>query len=116
MGRDRERTARTGSVKGRIGALQRARSVVKRDVGDVPSFAALGGFGGVVDRLLDNGAAIFIARTRDGGAISVTVRDYDSELREWPKSQDELASLLRAIGDAYAPDEVEPTAGPQRAS
>lgn len=81
MGTDRERSVRGG--KGRGGSFTRGvnpfaaeRSVeCGAKIADVPDGAS------TVDSVLDNGLAVIFGRTKDGGAVSITLLDGDERHR-----------------------------------
>lgn len=51
----------------------------------------------------DNGAAIMLGRTSDGGALSITVLDGQDKIREWPHSVDDCETTLRWLIDMFEP-------------
>ena len=52
---------------------------------------------GLICELIDAGHAIAIARTRDGGAISVTVYVGEERLRSYAHSESELEELFEGL-------------------
>lgn len=54
-----------------------------------------------MDAALNQGCAVMVARTRDGGAYSVTVLDGDDRYRAYAATQDELNSILDKILETY---------------
>jgi len=105
MGSDRERAARNG--RGRGGSLQTSANPFTRDrkydggarVGRSENFAL------AIDGALNSGLAIILGRTRDGGAISITLLAGEERHRTYCASQDELdeacAAIIRLVaGDA----------------
>lgn len=50
------------------------------------------------------GAAIMLGRTSDGGALSVTVLDGESRIREWPNSVEEFDSLYNWLVGMFNSD------------
>lgn len=71
----------------------------------LPKLGRVPNVGAILDDVVDCGGAVFIASTRAGKALSVTVRDGDSEVREWPRDQDELDELFELIGRTFDPDQ-----------
>ena len=52
----------------------------------------------------DNGAAIILGKTTDGGALSITVLDGNDKIREWPHSIEDTENTLRWLVDMFAAD------------
>lgn len=50
----------------------------------------------------DNGAAIILGKTTDGGALSITVLDGNDKIREWPHTVEETENTLRWLVDMFA--------------
>lgn len=50
------------------------------------------------------GNAVTLGRTSDGGALSLTLLAGGERLKKYAKDADELASLLKALGEAELPE------------
>jgi len=57
---------------------------------------------------VDSGAAITFSRTRDGGASVVAVIDNGDVSKHYARDAEELAGVIQAICEVYAPDEKAP--------
>ena len=90
MGSDREGQAKTR--RGRGGALQTTSNVFGRERrGEVnPKMEGVNLGADTVDRLHAHGYALVIGRTRDGGAVSITLLDGDERHRTYCATQEEL--------------------------
>lgn len=69
--------------------------------GSAPSLSEATFLGQAVDKLLDAGCAIIIGRTRDGGAVVLTVLDGDERHRTYCSTEVELDNAIAAISDIY---------------
>jgi len=54
-----------------------------------------------VDKVTQNGAALILGLTSDGGAYSVCVLSGQDKVREYPHSVAECEDLLRSIGEFF---------------
>lgn len=59
------------------------------------------GLGMACDAILGEGCAIVFSRTRDGGALVVTILDDDQRHRTYCSNQVELDRAIESIGYAY---------------
>lgn len=50
----------------------------------------------------DNGAAILLGKTSDGGALSIKVFDGNDKVEEWPHSVADCESTLRWLIEMFA--------------
>ena len=63
-----------------------------------------------IDIALGSGCAIIIGKTRDGGAISLTILDGDDRHRTYCATDAELGEAALAIRDTYrTPTEIVPS-------
>jgi len=95
----RYRTAADGSASSRlsrIGWPSGDRGRARPEFTEVPGFAA------TCDLVVAAGAAIMFSRTRDGGAIVVSVFDGDDRAKEYAAQLDELVEIFRQLAAAYA--------------
>lgn len=80
-----------------------------RDPGTV-RFADVATLGGVIDAIVGAGCAVTFGRTRDGGAVSVTVLDDDDRWRQYCASAEDLSDALTALEIYYLPVQAVGTA------
>jgi hypothetical protein len=79
----------------------------KRPFGAPPRGAAGARFsrceelGAILDGLIGEGDAILLARTADGGAISITLMRDNRREKSYPVSQEELNFLMDWLKDEY---------------
>jgi hypothetical protein len=55
----------------------------------------------MLDRVTRSGDALVIGRTRDGGAISITVISGDDREKLYASTDDELAAVITELCEAY---------------
>jgi hypothetical protein len=67
------------------------------------SLGDLSRFGLVLDKVLAEGAAVMVGRTRDGGALVLTVLDGDQRHRTYCSSTAELEAALESLEAAFTP-------------
>jgi len=97
MGTDRRREIH--GVRGRGGSLQtssnpfssKTRPDARARIEDAPRAST------AIDALLDNGCAIIIGKTQDGGAISITILAGEERHRTYCADQEELNDAFDAI-------------------
>jgi hypothetical protein len=92
--------------KGKPVVAVRVRPVVDPFVRRTPRVADallvdVAGLGQVVDAVIGRGDGITIARTRDGGAISITILSGDARPRGYASSQVELDELFAGLAETY---------------
>jgi hypothetical protein len=59
------------------------------------------GLGNTIDRILDSGSAVIIGRTRDGGAVVLTVLEGDVRHKTYCSNADELDEAMRAFDEYF---------------
>jgi len=72
-----------------------ASGAAKVSLGDVSRF------GLVLDTVLAEGAAVMVGRTRDGGALVLTVLDGDNRHRTYCSTNAELEAALESLESAF---------------
>lgn len=92
--RNPEKMSKGGLVTSRNPFVGGANSIA-------PKLAEHAGFGIAVDTVLAGGCALIVGRTRDGGAISLTVLDGDERHRGYAANHKELDNLLGNLMDKY---------------
>jgi hypothetical protein len=80
--------------KNPFGATRQARGVA-------PEYASQIRLGLAVDMLIRAGCAIMLGRTRDGGALVITVLDGDDRHRTYCVTEEELNDAIRALEEMY---------------
>lgn len=66
-----------------------------------PDLSDNANLGHVVDKILSAGCGIILARTRDGGALVITVLDGDTRHRTYCSDDTELEEALDSLNDYY---------------
>ena len=97
-----------GRIAGRAEALNRALAGSGQRRGEAPAFDECAGVTAAIVRVVDSGAAITFSRTRDGGASVVAVIDNGDVSKHYARDAEELAGVIQAICEVYAPDEKAP--------
>ncbi len=59
------------------------------------------GVGAILDRVIEAGAALIVARTRDGGAIALTLLNDDGREKTYAVSQADLDDALSELANRY---------------
>lgn len=66
-----------------------------------PNLDELSNLGSAIDEILQCGAAILIGRTRDGGAVVLTILDGADRYRTYCSDHQELEGAVRVIHEQY---------------
>ena len=69
--------------------------------GGAPDFASVKNMGAVIDALVKAGCAIMLGRTRDEGALVLTILDGDDRHRTYCSSEEELDAAFDAMAEMY---------------
>lgn len=72
-----------------------------KTVGVAPSFGDISGFGIAIDKVLEQGCAVLVGRTRDNGAVVLTVLDGDQRHRTYCSNSSELEAAIKALSFVY---------------
>jgi len=90
---------RTGSAKGRGGAFRSGANPFARhpDAKLGAAIAAVRDAASTLDSVLSHGFAVIFGRTRDGGALSITLLDGDERHRTYCANQDELDEAFDSL-------------------
>jgi hypothetical protein len=75
---------------------------IRQASGSAPNLDEIPGLGAALDAVLDAGCAIMLGRTRDGGAVVLTVLDGPLRHRTYATSVDELDGAIIALHNTYA--------------
>lgn len=72
-----------------------------KSVGHAPSLGDVPGLGLAFDQVLEQGCAILVGRTRDNGALVLTVLDGDQRHRTYCSNDQELDLAIKALTFVY---------------
>lgn len=107
MGTDKQRAVDRGSPKAKGSAPSRGLARINGKSGHVaPSWVDAAGALLAIDSVIETGDAIIIGRTRDGGAIAVTLISGDEREKLYASDDEELSDLIQTVLRAYR--EAEP--------
>lgn len=72
-----------------------------KSIGHAPSFGDISNFGNALDKVLESGCALLVGRTRDGGAVVLTVLDGEQRHRTYCSDAPELEAAIHALSFLY---------------
>jgi hypothetical protein len=87
--------------KGDNFASRRNPFPLKQANNSAPNFDEIQGLGAALDAVLGAGCAILLGRTRDGGAVVLTVLDGEQRHRTYAGTTDELDAAIIALHNTY---------------
>jgi hypothetical protein len=94
-----------GKQTGKGGNFESKRNPFLRAVDNeahAPAFAEHPILGGAIDLVLRAECAIILGRTRDGGAVVLTILDGEDRHRTYCSNPSELSEALRAVVELYS--------------
>lgn len=86
---------------GNIDSRPNPFSSATRQAQTCPDVGSSDDFGHTVDKILSAGCGLIIARTRDNGALVLTVLDGDTRHRTYCSNNTELEEALDSLNDYY---------------
>jgi len=89
--------AKTGTGKGGDFATRKNPFTARKSPGERPRMDACGSLGTALDAILDNGCAIIIGSTRDGGALVLTILENDERHRTYCSNEEELDQAIHEV-------------------
>jgi hypothetical protein len=72
-----------------------------KSVGHAPNLGEISNLGNSLDKVLEQGCAVLVGRTRDGGALVLTVLDGEQRHRTYCSTDDELRAAIDALSFVY---------------
>lgn len=98
-----DRSFRTTPENGKGGSFATRLNPFKEPtvVNSAPDLAEVSGLGASIDVLLRAGCALIVGRTRDGGALVLTILDGPQRHRTYCSTVDELDEAITSIFETY---------------
>jgi len=93
--------SKTGTGKGGDFATRKNPFTARKSPGSRPNLDAHGDIGTALDAILNQGCAVIIGTTRDGGALVITILDNDDRHRTYCSNEDELEEAISEIIQLY---------------